>query len=137
VVRFAAVSVLGTAIDFGVLALLVSGAGLPVVAGTVLSTEATIVNAYFWNTRWVFAGRATGGAALRRFIAFHALYAGTLVIAVVMVGGLSAVFGAGHYLFYKALTLPVNFLWNYLGSSRVIWRARAAIAGPEVAQDPP
>ncbi len=129
-VRFAAVSLLGTVIDFSVLWLLVAHANVGVVPATVVSTEATIVNAFTWNSVWIFRKSGGGpGSLVRRFVSFNAMYAATLVLSAVVVGGLVAAFGSQYYLIYKALTLPINFAWNYLWSSRVIWRAGRGTLG--------
>lgn len=121
--RFALVSMLGTVIDLGLLWILVSHLHVPIIPATVVSTEASIVNSFIWNEAWTFRGHAQVTAIPQRFLAFNLTYAGTLVISAVITGGLVVIFGSGNYIVYKALTLPLNFVWNLVWSTRVIWRA--------------
>ena len=125
--RFALVSLVGTALDFAVLWLLVAHAGWAPLPAKLISTEATIINTFIWNNIWTFRGRAAGPFA-RRFLSFNATYAGSLALSLTIVGVLVAAFGPRYYLLYNAVTLPLNFAWNYLWSTRVIWRDRRAKA---------
>jgi len=134
--RFAVVSLVGTGLDFAILWLLVAHAGWAPLPAKLISTEATIVNTFVWNNVWTFRDRVAG-PLLRRFLSFNATYAGSLALSLTIVGVLVAVFGPRYYLLYNAATLPLNFAWNYLWSTRVIWRDRRAKApsrsrrGPE------
>jgi putative flippase GtrA len=120
--RFALVSLAGTAVDFLVLWLLHTHFGLNVVVASLISTEASILNSFIWNQLWAFRGRAGRGSLLSRLITFNGLYASMFVITLVVVGGLTALFGSRYYLLYKAITLPLNFVWTYLWSTLFLWR---------------
>jgi len=122
--RFALVSLIGTGIDFLVLWLLVAHVGWAVLPAKLVATEATIVNTFIWNNAWTFRGRAVAGALPGRFLSFNATYAGSLALTLAVVGALVAAFGPRHYLLYNVATLPLSFVWNYLWSTRVIWRGR-------------
>ena len=119
---FALVSLVGTAIDFLVLWLLHTRFGLNVVLASLISTEASILNSFIWNQLWAFRGRAGRGGFFSRLLTFNGLYASMIVITLVIVGGLTALFGSRYYLIYKAITLPVNFVWTYLWSTLFLWR---------------
>lgn len=127
--RFALVSLVGTGLDFAVLWLLVAHAGWAPLPAKLISTEAAIVNTFVWNNAWTFRDRATGPLR-RRFLSFNATYAGSLALSLTIVGVLVAAFGPRYYLLYNAATLPLNFAWNYLWSTRVIWRDHRAKALP-------
>jgi len=128
--RFALVSLIGTGVDFLVLWLLVAHAGWAVLPAKLVATEATIINTFVWNNAWTFRDRAVAGPLLARFLSFNATYAASLALALGAVGALVVAFGPRHYLLYNVATLPLNFVWNYLWSTRVIWRGRPAPASP-------
>jgi putative flippase GtrA len=120
--RFSLVSLAGTAIDFLVLLLLHTRFGINVVLASLISTEASILNSFIWNQLWAFRGRTGRGGLLSRLVTFNGLYASMIVITLVIVGGLTLLFGSRYYLIYKAITLPANFVWTYLWSTLFLWR---------------
>ena len=124
--RFALVSLISTAVDFLVLWFLHAQLGVDVVLASLISTEASIVNSFIWSQLWAFRGHTGRGSMLRRFVTFNGLYASIIVITLVVVGVLNGLYGPRYYLLYKASTLPVNFVWNYLWSALFLWRGKPA-----------
>jgi len=57
--RFLTVGALGTALDFGLLALL-KLTGLPTLPANSISFSAGVINNYIWNSRWTFSDRRNG-----------------------------------------------------------------------------
>ncbi len=122
--RFALVSLVGTGVDFLVLWLLVAHAGWGPVPAKLVAIEATIVNTFIWNNAWTFRGRDVAGSLPARFLSFNLTSTASFVFALGTVGVLTAVYGPRYYLLYNLATLPVNVVWNYLWSTRVIWRVQ-------------
>jgi dolichol-phosphate mannosyltransferase len=120
--RFAVSSLAGTALDFLLLWVLVSHVGLAILPAKAMAMEATIVNAFVWNNAWTFHRRTPATTLRRRFLVFHGMYAGGVLLSLIVIGLLVATMGPRWYLLYNALTLPVTFIWTYLWSARVIWR---------------
>lgn len=127
--RFSAVSLAGTGIDFLVLWLLHAQAGISVLPASLASTECSIVTSFILSEVWAFQDRAATGSLPGRFVAFNGLYLSMFVTVLVVVGVCTALFGPRYYLLYKAATLPVNFIWNYLWSTRLLWRQKVAPTG--------
>ncbi len=126
-IRFGVASLVGTAIDFSLLWLLVSVVGLGVLPAKLLASEGAILNSFVWNERWTFAGRSSPHGLPRRLASFHGAYLGSLVLSLVVVGVGVSLWGPHAYLLANALALPANFLWTYALSNWVIWRRSATV----------
>src|ERR1700730_18542591 len=96
--RFSSVSLIGTAIDFLVLWVLVHYTGMSVVPANLIASEASIINSFVWNNAWAFRSRPVMGSLPRRFAAFNLMYAGGLVLSLALIWVLSTLFGARYYL---------------------------------------
>jgi putative flippase GtrA len=118
--RFCAVGVVNTAVDFGVFVLLYYRCGWPVLAAHALSFALAAANSYFLNRVWTFGLPVRGGHG-RRFARF----------ALVACGGL-ALSGAAVYVFQawlpawaaKLVAVGVSLGWNYAGSAFFVFRRR-------------
>jgi putative flippase GtrA len=90
-VRFNAVGLLGFAVQFAVLALLIRG-GVHYLAATAIAVEAAIFHNFVWHERWTWPDRAGGRRSLR-LLRFHMAngavsLAGNLLLMGVLVGRL-------------------------------------------------
>jgi len=120
-VRFGAVGVLNTLVDWGLYYALTRWAGLeslPVLAKG-LSYGAGILNSYFWNKYWTFEQRDGSLRSIIPFVIVSLIALG--VNAGVLHLGL-AVFSIGEFA-SLILATGVTLLWNFLMSKLVIFRA--------------
>lgn len=91
--RFNGVGALGIAVQLGVLAMLVGGAGAHYLAATVIAVEAAVLHNFCWHERWTWVDRPSGtrGRLLARLVRFHLLngaisFAGNLLLMRVLTG---------------------------------------------------
>lgn len=133
--KFCVVGVIGSAIDFGVLNLLVQAAGFPKVAANACSFTAAVINNFIWNRLWVYP--ETRGEPLRKqFLQFVLVNLVGLGINTAIfysvdrwvlgeagmlagpVGALAQAIGMAHFdLAYngaKAVAIGVVLFWNFI-----------------------
>lgn len=145
--RFAVVGLIGAVIDFGVLNLLIFGAGwsspLQMVGANVVSTSAAILSNFFLNRNWTFRG--AGGERRAQFLQFLAVSAAGLVI------NATVFYLANHYIFgpllhtgfavqlSKAAAIGVGMFWNFIVNRLWTFRHKAppskgntAMSAPDV-----
>lgn len=67
--KFCVVGVSGTVIDFGLLNLLVRGAGFPELAANTCSFSTAVVNNFIWNRLWVYP-ETRGEPFRKQFVQF-------------------------------------------------------------------
>lgn len=126
--KFSLVGVLNSSIDFGILNLLVSATGITsgpsLIPLNAFAFSAAVTNSYFWNRRWVFAGKKHGN-----FVVFF-------IITVIGVGiNSSIVFAIATFVnpidglsdtlwvnFAKALATGVSLFWNFAGYRLVVFK---------------
>lgn len=126
--KFVMVGVLNTSIDFGVLNFLVAATGITggasIISLNASAFCAAVFNSYFWNKRWVFAGRPGG-----KFISF-------LIITIIGVGINSGiVFFITTFVppiaeldrtlwvnFAKALATGISLFWNFMGYKLIVFK---------------
>lgn len=109
--RHQAGAVLATAVDFGVMALLVSGVGLSPVLGTVAGATCGAVSNFTLGRRWIF--RAQGGAPSAQALRYLLVSACSLGL---NAGGewlLAVRLGLGYLLARAIVAASVSLLWNY------------------------
>lgn len=120
-VRFGAVGVLNTLVDWGLYYALTRWAGLgslPVLAKS-LSYGAGIINSYFWNKYWTFQQR---DGSLLSIVPF-------MIVSLIALGVNAGVLHLGLEVLsiteFASLILAtgVTLLWNFLMSKLVIFRA--------------
>lgn len=126
--KFALVGVLNTAIDFGVLNILIILTG--VTSGTSIipikafAFSSAVLNSYFWNKRWVFAGQGHGnfviffivtavGIAVNSFVVFII----TTYIPMIIVS--DRVLWANMA---NVVATGVSMVWNFMGYRLVVFR---------------
>lgn len=128
VAKFALVGVLNTAIDFGVLNLLIlltsytQGTGLGLI--NIPSFSLAILNSYFWNRKWVFSDSKKGN-----FVVFVAVTAIGLLINTGVVVGITTLippaFGLSPTLWVnvaKVFATGFSMVWNFAGYKLIVFR---------------
>lgn len=134
VVRFGAVGVVNTLIDFAVLNLLLAlfgvTGGWPLVLCNAVAFLGASLNSYFLNKRWTFAQK--GSASLRQYAVFLVLAVGGLainsVVLYLLVTGISRPSWVSPTLWVnvaKAAATVASLVWNYLACRYVVfWEKR-------------
>lgn len=123
-VKFGAVGLVGTLIDFAFYNIFISKFLIPPATAKGFSTEIAIVNNFIFNNYWTFRHRKTSRPILARFGIFNLVSLGGLGIAVVLIKLLHLVFGDGfvdilglklpYYNIYFFLTIPPVMAWNFI-----------------------
>lgn len=135
-VRFAAVGVINTIVDFGTLNLLVLVFSVALAPANIASTTIAMLVSFMLNKNIVF--RQTGSGAVRQFILFIAvtLVGIWLLQTVVVVQAYDALERLLHeqqqtgvlaWLILntaKAIGVAVGIIWNYLWYSRFVFKAK-------------
>jgi putative flippase GtrA len=142
-VKFCAVGVLGTVIDFGLLNLLVQLAGFPKVFANVCSFSVAVISNFTWNRLWVYP--ETRGEPLRKqFVQFLIVNVAGLAINTAMfyagdrwflgeagllagpAGALARTVGMAHFdLAYngaKVIATGFVLFWNFFVNRRWTFR---------------
>ncbi len=123
--KFALVGVLGTAVDFAVLNLLVLGAATPKVLANTFSFAAGALNNFSWNRLWTFPESRQRPLG-RQLGQFFAVSMGGLAINQALFLSLDRWLFAGWgplgYNLAKAVAVTVVLFWNF-GANR-IWTYR-------------
>jgi putative flippase GtrA len=116
--RFGLVGIVNTAIDFGILFVLVA-LGLPTIASNFVSTSVALVFSFFANKSFTF--RHKGKNSTRQVVLFFAITLfGLWVIQPIIIGGATIALGSftsAKYLVLlvgKVLATVVTLIWNYL-----------------------
>lgn len=130
-VRFLAVGVLNTAIDFAVLNLLSLATGITSGNGLIplnmISFAVAVTNSYFLNRKWTFKDES--GPAAKKFTVFLIVsiigaFINTGVVRLVSTN-ISPMFGLSPQLwlnFAKAVATGVSLLWNFAGFKFIVFK---------------
>lgn len=131
IAKFAEVGILNTAIDFGILNVLIWLTGITsgwaIAPLNAVSFMSATTNSYFWNKFWTF--RKEGGARRREFLQF-------LIISVIGIGINTGIVVAGTGLvspmfelsagawanLTKVLATLVSMTWNFLGYKFIVFK---------------
>ncbi|MBU1136839.1 GtrA family protein [Patescibacteria group bacterium] len=129
--KFVVIGVFNTAIDFGVLNLLMyltgtySGSGI--IPLNVISFSIAVTNSYFWNKRWTF--RSEESASGKEFIQFVvvSLIGVALNTSVIfaITTFVSPVFGVGKELWAnlaKVAATGLSLVWNFIGYKFIVFK---------------
>jgi putative flippase GtrA len=117
-VRFAAVGVLNTGIDFALFTLLVHGAGWAPVHANVVSYGTGILNSFVLNKFWTFRDSTPLARSAVPFARFLVINFSSLALSTAVVALLVAVLppvGA------KAVSIVVVFAWNFTLTRRFVF----------------
>lgn len=134
IMRYGAVGVLNTLIDFAVLNLLMvlfgATRGVPLVLCNAAAFFVASLNSYFLNKNWTFAHK--GRASLRQYLVFLALAVGGLAINSLVLYLVVAAFTRPAWLsptlwvnVAKAFATAGSMTWNYLACRYVVFGGRA------------
>lgn len=121
--KFVSVGVLNTLIDFGILNFLsyifAVHSGPQIALFNAVSFSAAVVNSYFWNKFWTFRA---GGEGVKDFFQFIfvsligvGLNTGIVYSLTTLVGAPENVSPALWENIAKAIAIPANLIWNFLG----------------------
>ncbi len=123
---FAAVGVINTAIDFGILFTLKS-LGLPTIPSNVISTTAAFCFSFFANRKYTF--KTTSGNKKREFILFVVVTLfGLWVVQNVVIAVLTYLLSVLalpetlNLLIAKLFAIIASLTWNYILYSRVVFK---------------
>lgn len=132
VIKFGAVGLIGTLIDFTIYNLLISKLGFKPATAKGFSTEAAIINNFLLNNRWTFGGRVTSSSIYKKFGIFNLVSLGGLAIAVLIIKLLHTLYGDGrvyfgpfslaYYNVYFLVTIPPVLIWNFTVNNFITWR---------------
>ena len=131
--KFAEVGILNTAIDFGILNLLIWLTGItggwaiaPLNATSFLFAT---TNSYFWNKFWTF--KKKGGAAGGEFVQFLIVSAigigintGIVVAGTTLVSPVLGMSPAAWANIMKLLATFVSLVWNFLGYKFIVFKSK-------------
>ena len=126
--KFALVGVLNTAIDFGILNLLIllTGitSGLGIIPLNAVSFTTAVINSFFWNKKWVFQSRKDAN-----FLTFFAI---TLIglsinsgIVYMITTFVPPVFISSNTIWVniaKVLATGVSLVWNFTGYKLIVFK---------------
>ena len=117
--RFMLVGVLNTAIDFAVFFALVEGFGVAIVPANVLAFATAVINSFFLNKYWSFAGRTSSRPNTIQLPLFVAV---NLVGMVLSTGILWWLAGFFPVWLAKVLATVASFIWNFVASRQLVFR---------------
>ena len=128
-IRFSIVGVANTAVDFGILFLLVNLFGVDKIAANFVSTGIAFIFSFFVNKSFTF--KHTGGNAKKQFALFLLVtMTGLWVIQpviIALVSGSLAFLGSSNLvlLVAKLLASVASLIWNYVFYSRLVFKKPA------------
>jgi putative flippase GtrA len=134
--RFAAVGVVGTALDLGLFALLHLSLGMAALPANTISYSAGIVNNYLLHRRWTYADRPRRptGAQFCQFalVSLSALALNNLIV-LWLSPGLGALLGRADLgaVAAKLLATSVGMVWNFAANTAWTFRRDSAAVGDD------
>ena len=131
ITRFVEVGILNTAIDFGILNLLIwiTGitGGLAIAPLNAASFLCATVNSYFWNRIWTFGKKEKGTS--KEFLQFLVvsgigigLNTGIVVLGTSWLSPLAGLSGGAWVNVMKVVATLVSMTWNFLGYKFVVFK---------------
>lgn len=131
--KFAQIGVLNTAVDFGILNILISythvTSGLGIIFINATSFTVALVNSYFWNKSWVF-----GGTKRSNFVTFVVVTLIGLLVNTGVVYGLTTfvppVIVSSQALWAnvaKLLATGLSLIWNFVGYKLVVFKSAPSL----------
>ena len=125
-VRFGIVGIANTALDFGILFLLVA-LGLDKIPANYVSTGLTFIFSFFVNKSFTF--KSTGGNAKKQFLYFIVItIIGLWIIQPLIITAVAALLAttgwapAAILLIAKLIATVASLIWNYLFYSRLVFK---------------
>jgi dolichol-phosphate mannosyltransferase len=127
ILRFGLVGGSGVAVNMGVLALLVSMAGWPLLFAAPVATETAILNNFLLNDNWTFRDRRSGVGWLHRAWRYNSITLGGLLLSVTVLAALVHYAGL-HYLIANLVAIGVGAGWNYSMNFWLTWFDRPRLS---------
>jgi putative flippase GtrA len=133
IARFAEVGILNTAIDFGILNLLiwltgVTG-GILIVPLNAVSFMCATTNSYFWNKFWTFDSGKSEGVRGKEFAAFLivsgigiAINTGIVAVGTTFISPLFSLSPGAWANVMKILATFIAMTWNFLGYKFIVFK---------------
>lgn len=124
--KFQAVGAIGIAVQFAVLAVLVSGLKWNYLAATATAVYAAIVHNFLWHERFTWADRTRGrSGAWGRFVRFNLTnglvsISGNVALMALLAGRLRL-----HYVVANGIAIAACALANFLAGEFVVFRGAA------------
>lgn len=129
--RFGIVGVANTALDFGVLFVLV-GFGLDKIPANYISTSIAFVFSFFVNKSFTF--KTKGGNVLKQFLLFLGItMVGLWIIQPLVIIGVSGLLaGTGwneaiNLFIAKLIATVASLIWNYIFYSRLVFKKKEEV----------
>ncbi len=125
--KFGFVGVLNTAIDFGVFNALISLTSITSEFGIILlnatSFSTAVVNSYFWNKQWVFAGNKKSNFATFLTITLIGLSINTGIVYVIttFIDPIIVTDKTQWANIAKVIATPLSMMWNFLGYKIIVF----------------
>lgn len=126
--KFALVGVLNTAIDFGILNFLILGTGITGGTGIILINAASfstaLINSYFWNKEWVFAGSKRANFKSFAIVTLIGLGINTGIV-FILTTFFPPIFVTSETLWAnlaKVMATGVSLVWNFAGYKLIVFK---------------
>ena len=128
IAKFGLVGILNTAIDFGILNLLIattgvtSGVGIILINATSFSTA--VVNSYFWNKDWVFTGGKKANFITFLVVTLVGLSINTAIVYILTTFVSPVLVGSDRLWanFAKVLATVLSLIWNFSGYKLIVFK---------------
>jgi len=126
--KFATVGFLNTAIDFGILNLLIFltnvTQGIQIVPLNAISFSVAVINSYFWNKKWVFDASKKGNFVTFVLVTIIGLLINSGIVYVITTF-IPPVIVSSPTLWAniaKALATAISLFWNFAGYKLIVFR---------------
>ena len=126
--KFATVGFLNTAIDFGILNLLIFltsvTQGVQIVPLNAISFSVAVINSYFWNKKWVFDASKKGNFVTFVLVTIIGLLINSGIVYVITTF-IPPVIVSSPTLWAniaKALATAISLFWNFAGYKLIVFR---------------
>lgn len=126
--KFALVGVLNTAVDFGILNLLIATVGITSGPGLIplnaVSFSAAVINSYFWNKRWVFVGKKEGNFLVFFIVTLVGLgiNSGIVFLVATFVTPFFETSSTLWVNFAKVMATGISLFWNFTGYRIIVFK---------------
>lgn len=119
--KFATVGVVNTAVDFAVFSVAFKVIGLPILLANGIAFSVAVTNSYLMNRLWTYRGHETRRREHETFFLYILISIGGLAVSSLVIVMLAAI---THWTLAKVGAIGATFAWNYLLTSRCLFRAR-------------
>ena len=122
IIKFGIVGLIGAFVNEGLLWYLTSQVGIYYMVSAVISTEAAIINNFFWNEVWTFREHAEDSlrGSFSRFMKFNLSRIVGMAMGVALMVFFTEMIGV-YYLISNIIAVGIVFTWNYLTSAAWVW----------------